>query len=200
MSTRLVRFTPAVLAATLMTPMLWAGPAQAARTTEPDLPDVRRTISLDVSGEWSGEITFGQLVTGPARAMRPLPVSMDLSHQGCDLAGCLTTTITLDESAGVPGAVRIASGLSSAALRSTVVGVVVRRSVGGLLLAEHDATLTISVMAKRSGPVIRRTTLEQGPAGEVLTVSRIAPMRATVTVEGESLSGTGELVRSQIVD
>jgi|GEM_PF-3133893 hypothetical protein len=200
MSAPIARFLPAAVAAALIAPMLWASPAQAARTTAPDLPDVRRTVSLSVSGEWSGDIIFGQLVTGPSRAMRPMPVALALTHSGCDLAGCLTTTITLAESAGVPSATRIASGLSSAALKPTVVGVVVRRSVGGLVLAEHDATLTIAAMAKRSGPVIRRTTLEQGPTGEVLTVARIAPVRATITIDDQTLSGTGELVRSQIVD
>lgn len=200
MSASLARLIPATVATALIVPMLWASPAEAARTTEPDLPDVRRTVSVQVSGDWDGEISFGQLVTGPSRAMRPLPVALDLTHSGCDLAGCLTTTMTLAESAGVPSAARIASGLSSAALQPLVVGVVVRRSVGGLVLAEHPATLRISVMAKRSGPVIRRTTLEQGPTGEVLTVARIAPVRATITIDDQTLSGTGELVRSQIVD
>lgn len=198
--TPLVRLLPAGLAACLMAPMLWAAPAQAAREVAPDRPDVRRTVTLQVSGEWSGEVSFGQLVTGPARAQRPLPVALNLVHSGCDLAGCLTTTMTLDGSAGVPSATRIASGLSSAALQPSVVGVIVRRSVGGLVLAEQEATLQIAVMAKRSGPVIRRTTLEQGPSGEVLTLARIAPMRATITIGDETLSGTGELVRTQVVD
>ncbi|MEK9736795.1 MAG: hypothetical protein VW239_05690, partial [Candidatus Nanopelagicales bacterium] len=196
----LVRLLPAGLAACLMAPMLWTAPAQAAREVPPDRPDVRRTVTVQVSGEWSGEISFGQIVTGPGRAQRPLPVSMSLTHSGCDLAGCLTTTMTLDESAGVPSAARIASGLSSAALQPSVVGVNVRRSVGGLVLAEHDATLTIAVMAKRSGPVIRRTTWEQGPGGEHFTLSRIAPIRATITMDDATLSGAGELVRTQIVD
>lgn len=197
-STRAAGLT--ALATGLATLTFTGATAQAARTLEPDLPDVRRTVTVQVDGEWRGEITFGQLVSGPSRAMRPLPVAFHLEHSGCDLAGCLTTTIELAESAGVPSAARIASGLSSAALQPTMVGVVVRRSVGGLVLAEHDATLQVAVMAKRSGPVLRRTTLEQGPAGEVLTVARIAPVRATVVLGDDTLAATGELVRSQIVD
>ena len=188
------------MAVCLMAPMLWATPAQAAGEVAPDRPEVRRTVTLQVSGDWSGEISFGQLVTGPGRAQRPLPVSMSLTHSSCDLAGCLATTMTLDESAGVPSAARIASGLSSAALQPSVVGVTVRRSVGGLVLAEYDATLTIAVMAKRSGPIIRRTTWEEGPDGERFALSRIAPVSATITMGDATLSGAGELVRSQIVD
>ena len=196
----LARVASATLAAAVLSPLLWMPSAQAARTVAPDLPDVRRTITVQVDGEWSGEIAFGQLVTGPSRTLRPLPVRLRLTRYGCDLAGCLMTEIQLPESAGVPSSTRIASGLSSAALKPTMVGVIVRRSVGDLVLAEYDATLQIEVMAKRSGPMIRRTTLEQGPTGEVLTVSRIAPVRATVTLGDEIATGTGELVRSQIVD
>lgn len=195
----LTRLRCALIATALAPALLMAPSAMAAKST-PDLPDIHRTISLAASGDWSGTVSFGQQITGASRSLRPMPVQLDLTRSGCDIAGCLTTRIVLAEADGVPSSVRIASGLSSAALLPTVVGVVVRRYIGNLMIAEHPATMRISVTAKRSGPVIRRTTLVQGPSGEVLTVARLAPIRATITLGDDTMTGVGELARTQIVN
>ena len=72
--------------------------------------------------------------------------------------------------------------------------------VNGSVVAQHPAMVVIEVRAKRSGAVVKRTTLTQGPAGEVLTVARIAAIRASVLLGDDTLAATGEIARTQIVD
>jgi len=190
---------PALATAVLGAGVLAAAPALAAKPG-PDLPEVRTDVALQVTGAWSGRIAFGMRTTGVARAQRPLPLEMHLSRTACDMTGCMTTEIVVDPAAGVPGVARVAAGLSSAALQRTTVAATVRRVVNGSVVAQHPAMVVIEVRAKRSGAVVKRTTLTQGPAGEVLTVSRIATVRASVTLGDDTLAATGEITRTQIVD
>lgn len=195
MRTPSLAFAAATLAAAMLAPV----PALAAQPG-PDLPEVRTEVSLQVTGAWAGRIAFGMRTTGVARAQRPLPLQMQLSRTSCDMTGCMTTEIVIDPAAGVPGVARVAAGLSSAALQRTTVAATVRRVVNGSVVAQHPAMVVVEVRAKRSGAVVKRTTLTQGPAGEVLTVARIATIRATVTLGDDTLAATGEITRTQIVD
>lgn len=187
------------LAAGVSLALLAPAPAFAAKA-KPDLPEVRTGVTLQVAGEWSGWMAFGTHTSGPARAQRPLPVEMLLARTACDITGCMTTEIVLDSSAAVPGVARIASGLTSAALDRASISVTVRRIMNGAVVAEHPAMVSVQVRAQRSGAVIKRTTLTQGPDGEVLTISRIATVRASVLLGDETLAATGEITRTQIVD
>ena len=196
MRTPLLVLSAAVLGAGLLAP----APALAAKPG-PDLPEVRTTVALEVTGEWSGRMAFGlHSPGGQSRALRPLPLELDLSRSACDLTGCMTTEIVVDSAAAVPGVARIASGLTSAALDRASVSVTVRRIMNGAVVAEHPAMITVQVRAQRSGAVIKRTTLTQGPDGEVLTVSRIVTVRASVLLGDDTLAATGEIARTQIVD
>jgi hypothetical protein len=195
MRTPTLAFAAATLAASVLAPV----PALAAQPG-PDLPEVRTDVALQVTGAWAGRISFGMRTTGVARAQRPLPLLMQLSRTACDMTGCMTTEIVIDPASGVPGVTRVAAGLSSAALQRTTVAATVRRVVNGNVVAQHPAMVVVEVRAKRSGDVVKRTTLTQGPAGEVLTVARIATIRATVTLGDDTLAATGELTRTQIVD
>lgn len=197
----LSRFTaPAVLAAAVLGAGLLAPAPVLAAKAKPDLPEVRTGVTLQVTGEWSGRMAFGIHTTGTARAQRPMPLEMLLSRTACDMTGCMTTEIVVDSAAAVPGVARIASGLTSAALDRASVSVTVRRIMNGAVVAEHPAMVTVQVRAQRSGAVIKRTTLTQGPDGEVLTVSRIATVRASVLLGDDTLAATGEITRTQIVD
>jgi hypothetical protein len=189
----------ALIAATLGAGVLAPAPALAAKPG-PDLPEVRTTVALEVTGEWSGRMAFGTHTSGAARAQRPMPLEMLLSRTACDMAGCMTTEIVVDQAAAVPGVARIATGLSSAALDRASISVTVRRIINGSVIAEHPAMVTLQVRAKRTGAVIKRTTLTQGPGGEVLTMSRIATVRASVLLGDDTLAATGEITRTQIVD
>lgn len=191
---------PVILtAAVLGTSLLAPAPVLAAKA-KPDLPEVRTGVTLEVTGEWSGRMAFGTQTSGTARAQRPLPLEMLLSRTACDMTGCMSTEIVVDSAAAVPGVARIASGLTSAALDRASVSVTVRRIMNGAVVAEHPAMITVQVRAQRSGAVIKRTTLTQGPDGEVLTVSRIATVRASVLLGDDTLAATGEIARTQIVD
>lgn len=189
----------ATVAAIACLPLL-APTAAGAAAPRPDLPEVRTAVDLQVAGEWAGRIAFGTQVTGAARAQRPLPLEMLLSRTACDMTGCMTTQIVVEPAASVPAVARIASGLTSASLDRASIAVTVRRIMNGAVVAEHPAMLTVQVRAQRSGAVVKTTTLTQGPGGEVLTVSRSASVRATVLLGDDTLSATGEVVRSQIVD
>lgn len=196
----LLRVTaPALTAAVLGAGLLAPAPAVAAKA-KPDLPEVRTSVTLEVTGEWSGRMAFGTHTSGTARAQRPQPLEMLLSRTACDMTGCMTTEIVVDPAAAVPGVARIASGLTSAALDRASVSVTVRRLMNGTVVAEHPAMVSVQVRAQRSGAVIKRTTLTQGPDGEVLTVSRIATVRASVVLGDDTLAATGEITRTQIVD
>ncbi len=196
----LLRVTaPALTAAVLGAGLLAPAPAVAAKA-KPDLPEVRTSVTLEVTGEWSGRMAFGTHTSGTARAQRPQPLEMLLSRTACDMTGCMTTEIVVDPAAAVPGVARIASGLTSAALDRASVSVTVRRLMNGTVVAEHPAMVSVQVRAQRSGAVIKRTTLTQGPDGEVLTVSRIATVRASVVLGDDTLAATGEITRTQVVD
>jgi hypothetical protein len=167
----------------------------------PDLPEVRTTVALEVSGSWSGRIGFGlHSPGGQSRALRPLPLELDLSRSACDLTGCMTTRLVLNPTASVPGMARISGSLTSAALMRSAIAVTVQRIVDGTVVNERPATLTLEVVARKSGPLVKRTTLTQGPDGEVMSIARTAPMRATVMLADDTLTATGEVSRVQIVD
>jgi len=187
-------------AATLGAGLLAPAPVLAAKPG-PDLPEVRTTVALEVTGEWSGRIGFGlHSPGGQSRALRPLPLELDLSRSACDLTGCMTTRLVLDSTASVPGMARISGSLTSAALMRSAIAVTVQRIVDGTVVNERPATLTLEVVARKAGPLVKRTTLTQGPDGEVLTVSRIATVRASVLLGDDTLTATGEITRTQIVD
>jgi hypothetical protein len=188
--------TAAVLGAGLLAP----APALAAKA-KPDLPEVRTSVTLEVSGSWSGRIGFGlHSPGGQSRALRPLPLELDLAKSACDLTGCMTTRLVLDPSGSVPAMARIAGSLTSAALMRSVIAIRVQRLVDGTVVNERPATLTLEVIARKAGPLVKRTTLTQGPDGEVLSIARTAPMRATVMLADDTLTATGEVSRVQIVD
>ena len=192
----LIALTAVALGAALVVP----APALAAKA-RPDLPEVRTTVALEVNGSWSGRIAFGlHSPGGQSRALRPLPLELDLSRSACDLTGCLTTRLVLNPTASVPGMARISGSLTSAALMRSAIAVTVQRIVDGTVVNERPATLTLEVVARKAGPLVKRTTLTQGPDGEVLSIARTAPMRATVMLADDTLTATGEVSRVQIVD
>ena len=192
----LIALTAVALGAALVVP----APALAAKA-RPDLPEVRTTVALEVNGSWSGRIAFGlHSPGGQSRALRPLPLELDLSRSACDLTGCMTTRLVLNPTASVPGMARISGSLTSAALMRSAIAVTVQRIVDGTVVNERPATLTLEVVARKAGPLVKRTTLTQGPDGEVLSIARTAPMRATVMLADDTLSATGEVSRVQIVD
>ncbi len=192
----LIALTAVALGATLIAP----APALAAKA-RPDLPEVRTTVALAVSGTWSGRIGFGlHSPGGQSRALRPLPLELDLSKAACDLTGCMTTRLVLDPTASVPGMARISGSLTSAALTRSVIAIRVQRIVDGSVVNERPATVILEVSARKSGPLVKRTTLTQGPDGEVMSIARTAPMRATVVLADDTLTATGEVSRVQIVD
>jgi len=196
MRTPLLALAAAVLGAGLIAP----APALAAKPG-PDLPEVRTSVALEVSGSWSGRIGFGiHSPGGQSRALRPLPLELDLSRSACDLTGCMTTRLVLDPTASVPGMARISGSLTSAALMRSAIAVTVQRIVDGIVVNERPATLTLQVAARKAGPLVKRTTLTQGPDGEVMSIARTAPMRATVMLADDTLTATGEVSRVQIVD
>ena len=75
-----------------------------------------------------------------------------------------------------------------------------RECVDGTVVNERPATLTLEVVARKAGPLVKRTTLTQSPDGEVMSIARTAPMRATVMLADDTLTATGEVSRVQIVD
>jgi hypothetical protein len=191
----LIALTAVALGAALLAP----APALAAKA-RPDLPEVRTTVTLEVSGTWSGRIGFGlHSPGGQSRALRPLPLELDLSRSMCDLTGCMTTRLMLDPTASVPGMARIAGSLTSAALTRSVIAIRVQRIVDGTVINERPATITLEVTARKAGPLVKRTTLIQGPGGEVMSIARTAPMRATVVLADDTLTGAGEVSRVQTV-
>ena len=192
----LIALTAVALGAALVAP----APALAAKA-RPDLPEVRTTVALEVNGSWSGRIAFGLHSSGgQSRALRPLPLELDLSRSACDLTGCMTTRLVLNPTASVPGMARISGSLTSAALMRSAIAVTVQRIVDGTVVNERPATLTLEVVARKAGPLVKRTTLTQGPDGVVLSIARTAPMRATVMLADDTLTATGEVSRVQIVD
>lgn len=191
----LLAVTGAALAGAVITP----SPALAS-SPAPDLPDVRAEASLQVQGSWTGHLTFGMHTSGRARTERPLPLDMHLSRTTCDMTGCMTTQIVVDPAAAVPGVSRVSGKLAGASLSRATIAVTVRRVLNGSVAAEYPATMTVHVKAERSGPVVKRTTLTQTTRSEVLTVTRLATVRATVTIGDEALPATGEISRSKIVD
>ncbi len=196
MRTPLLALAAAVLGAGLLAP----APALAAKA-KPDLPEVRTGVTLDVTGEWSGRMAFGlHSPGGQARALRPLPLELDLAKSACDLTGCMTTRLVLDPSGSVPAMARIAGSLTSAALMRSVIAIRVQRLVDGTVVHERPATVTLEVIARKAGPLVKTTTLTQGPDGEVMSIARTAPMRATVMLADDTLTATGEVSRVQIVD
>ena len=196
MRTPLLALAAAVLGAGLLAP----APVLAAKA-KPDLPEIRTGVTLEVTGDWSGRLAFGlHSPGGQSRALRPLPLELDLSRSACDLTGCMTTRLVLDSTASVPGMARISGSLTSAALTRSVIAIRVQRIVDGTVVNERPATLTLEVVARKAGPLVKRTTLTQGPDGEVLTVSRIATVRASVLLGDDTLTATGEITRTQIVD
>jgi hypothetical protein len=196
MRTPLLALSAAVLGAGLLAP----APALAAKA-KPDLPEIRTGVTLEVTGDWYGRLAFGlHSPGGQSRALRPLPLELDLSRSVCDLTGCMTTRLVLDSTASVPGMARISGSLTSAALTRSVIAIRVQRIVDGTVVNERPATLTLEVVARKAGPLVKRTTLTQGPDGEVLSIARTAPMRATVMLADDTLTATGEITRTQIVD
>ena len=201
MRTPLLVLAAAALGVSLIAP----APALAAQDRKaqpgPDLPEVRTTVALDVTGTWSGRVGFGlHSPGGQSRALRPLPLELDLAKSACDLTGCMTTRLVLDPSASVPAMARIAGSLTSAALTRSVIAIRVQRIVDGTIVNERPATVTLEVVARKAGPLVKTTTLTQGPDGEVMSIARTAPMRATVMLADDTLNATGEVARVQIVD
>ena len=191
---KIARFLVPVLALAALAP----APVLAAPT--PDLPEVRRTTSLDLSGNgWTGRLIVGLATTGngAARSTRPMPVQLDLQRQSCDIAGCVVTTIT-----AAPGAVampRMAAQFTSMALDPQLIGVVVRRSAPGGPVMEQTGVLSIAVRARRTGAVSRETVLRQEPSGETLTISLSAPLAGTVVLGDDTLAAAGTAVKASVV-
>ena len=175
-------------------------PAPALAAPSPDLPEIRRTTTLDLSGDgWTGHLTVGLSTAGygAARSTRPMAVQLDLQRQTCDMAGCVITTIT-----AAPGAMampRMAAQFTSVALDPQVIGVVVRRSAPGGPVMEHAAVLTLSLRARRTAAVSRETVLRQEPSGETLTISLSAPLAGTVLLGDDTLAATGTAVKASVV-
>ena len=175
-------------------------PAPALAAPSPDLPEIRRTTTLDLSGDgWTGHLTVGLSTAGngAARSTRPMPVQLDLQRQACDMAGCVVTTIT-----AAPGAVampRMAAQFTSIALDPQVIGVVVRRSAPAGPVMEHAAVLTLSLRARRTAAVSRETVLRQEPSGETLTISLSAPLAGMVVLGDDTLAATGTAMKASVV-
>jgi hypothetical protein len=201
MRTPLLALSAAVLSAGLLAPAPALAAMDRKAQPKPDLPEIRTSVALAVTGEWSGRLAFGlHSPGGQLRALRPLPLELDLSRSACDLTGCMTTRLVLEPTASVPGMARISGSLTSAALMRSAIAVTVQRIVDGTVVNERPATLTLEVVARKAGPLVKRTTLTQGPDGEVLSIARTAPMRATVMLADDTLTATGEVSRVQIVD
>lgn len=174
----------------------------AAAAAPPVAPSVDRQVALEVSeGDWTGSLSFGLSTTGPegARVVRPAPMSLHLERQVCDLAGCVTTVIATDPSRPVPSAARIASSLSSAALGPVLVGVTVTRVVAGRAVAATPMALPVQVAVRKSGVVVRRTALVQSGDVEQMTITWIAPVRASITLADDTLVATGLAQKTRIV-
>ena len=175
-------------------------PAPALAAPSPDLPEVRRTTTLDISGNgWSGRLVIGLSTAGngAARSTRPMPVQLDLQRQACDIAGCVVTTITA--ASGAVAMPRMAAQFTSVALDPQVIGVVVRRSAPGGPVMEHVAVLTLSLRARRTAAVSRETVLRQEPSGETLTISLSAPLAGTVLLGDDTLAATGTAAKASVV-
>jgi hypothetical protein len=186
-----------VLGGVLLAPV----PAQAAKE-RPDLPEVRTTVALEVTGAWSGRIAFGQHTPGGQvrEATRPIPIEVDLTKSACDLTGCMTTRLVVDASADTSSTTRIPGTMRTATLVEASIPVTVQRIVDGEVVAEHEASISLGVQAYKVGRFIKVTTLTQDRGVEVLTITRKAAARATVSLAGETLTGAGEVSRVQIVD
>ena len=175
-------------------------PAPAMAKPAADLPEVRRTATVDLTGNgWSGHLALGLATTGTAttRATRPMPLDLVLQRQSCDLGGCVTTTVSV-----APGAVampRMASQFTSVGLDPVLVGVVVRRTAASGAAMEHTAVLSLSLRARRSGAVSKETLLRQGPAGETLTISLSVPLTGTVLLGDDTLVATGSAIKASVV-
>lgn len=187
-----------LLAAGLCLALLAPSQALAAKAL-PDRPAVRAEVSLQVTGAWTGRVSFGTLTSGRTPTAQPLPLDLHLARTTCDVAGCWMTEILVLPTAGVPVASRISGRLARASVKRTTIAVIVRRSIHGRVVAEYASTVTMRVKVRRSGPVIRRTTLTQSPGAEVLTIARSAAASATVTMGDETLVATGEISRTRIV-
>lgn len=193
---RKTRFIP-VLAIVLL-----ALPATAHARPAPDLPEVRRIVTLEVaSGDWSGRVAVGLVTSGSgaSRVTRPLHIELDLARESCDVAGCVRTTLSIPASAAAVAMPRMAAQFTSASLDPVLVGMVVRRSVPGGAVMEHATVVSLSMRARRSGPVSRETSLRQGSDGETLTVSLMAPMAATIFLGDDTLGALGSAVKASIV-
>jgi hypothetical protein len=189
-----------IVGVALIAPATAHAAAPLSHRARPDVPEVRTSVVVDVTGEWTGRVAFGTHAPGgQSRALRPLPLEVDLSRSACDLTGCMTTRLLLDAAGAVPAMARISGRLTSAALARSSIAVRVQRIVDGSVVAEHIATVTLEVSAQKSGALVKRTTLTQGPDGEVMSIARIAPVRATLLLADTSLTGVGELSRVQTV-
>ena len=199
----------------LILPLLAAAPATAtsvpatpqtlSRETRADLPEVRRSVdltfaSVDPNG-WSGQISFGLVTSGSgdARVVRPAPMTLHLQRRTCDMTGCVLTTMDLPDGASIPSAARIAAQVSSASLGPVVIGVVVRRTVDGTASLVQQGTVSISAVARRSGPVVRETRLVQSGDAEQMTITLSAPVRAVVSLGDDTLAATGTAAKVRIV-
>lgn len=177
-----------------------AASSPALASPAPDLPEIRRTATLDMSGNgWTGRLVVGLSTAGSgvARSTRPMPLQLEMQRQVCDIAGCVVTTIT-----AAPGALampRLAAQFTSVALDSQVIGVVVRRSAPGGPVMEHAAVLTVSLRARRTAAVSRETVLRQESSGETLTISLSAPLSGTVLVGDDTLAAIGTAVKASVV-
>ena len=177
-------------------------PAAAAAPAEPG--QVLRLVEVSLQGDdtaWTGTISFGLLTSGPAqsRVVRPVPVAIDLTRTQCDMAGCVTTSIVTASSMASPSIARVARRLTSAALDPSAIAVTVRRSAGGTPVGEYLAVLPLSVKARKAGDLTRVTDLIQGPEGERFTVTERMPMRAWVTMAGETVQAGAVASRARTV-
>ena len=191
----------AVAAVALGAALLVPAPAQAAKA-RPDLPEIRTTVALTVSGTWSGRIAFGlHTPGGQARdSARSMPIEVDLRRSECDLTGCMTTRLVIDAATDTSSAIRIPGTMRTATLVPSSVPVTVQRIVDGDVVAEHGASISLGVRAYKVGRFIKVTTLTQDRGAEILTITRKAAVRATVSLAGETLTGSGQVSRVQIVD
>ncbi len=179
-------------------------PNAAAATPEPASGQVLRTVEVALHGEdtaWTGTISFGLITSGPVggRVVRPVPVTVDLTRTQCDMAGCVSTSIQSAPGMASPSLARVARGLTSAALDPSAIAVTVRRTSGGAVIGEYLAVLPVAVKARRAGEMTRVTDLIQGPDGERFTVTERMPMRAWVTLAGDTMEAVAVASRARTV-
>lgn len=198
------RILAALAGSVALAALLLGGAVPAGAAPAPSAGQVLRVVEVSLLGEataWTGTVSFGLLTSGSpeARVVRPVPVVVDLTRTQCDMAGCVTTSIVSAEGMASPSAARVSRRLTSAVLDPSAIAVTVRRTAGGALIGEYLSVLPLSVKARKAGEPTRVTDLIQGPEGERFTVTERMPMRAWVTMAGETVEAVAVASRARTV-